>query len=236
GSGPALGTLYNLHPAVQLLARGTRSTSTGTVMAIMDKAAKTLPAGFGTEWTGLSYQAEVAGHQIYWAFGLALLLVYLVLAGQYESWLGPLPVILSVPIALTGTIAVLLALGLQNTLYTQIGIVLLIALAAKNAILIVGYGRDMRIKQGKSLIEAALAAGRRRMRPIVMTSLAFILGMLPLVFANGAGANAAKSIGISVISGMIVSTLLGLFVVPAMFILFRQLEERLSRSRGRIEH
>ncbi|WP_109466979.1 efflux RND transporter permease subunit [Albibacillus kandeliae] len=232
GSGPALATLYNLRPAVQLLVQPQRGVSTGTVMEIMEAAAADLPAGFGTEWTGLSFQEEIAGNQVYFAFALALVLVYLLLAGQYESWLGPLPVILSVPIALTGTVGVLLALGLQNTLYTQIGIVLLIALAAKNAILIVEYARDMRIHHGKSLIDAALAAGERRLRPIVMTSLAFILGMLPLVLSSGAGANASKSIGISVISGMLVSTVLGLFVVPAMFVVVRQVEERLAR-RGR---
>ncbi|WP_102225597.1 efflux RND transporter permease subunit [Acidimangrovimonas sediminis] len=232
GSGPPLATLYNLRPAVQLLARGDRSVSTGTVMQIMDEAAKSLPSGVGTEWTGLSYQEKVAGNQVYFAFGLALILVYLVLAGQYESWLGPLPVILSVPIALSGTVGVLLALGLQNTLYTQIGMVLLIALAAKNAILIVEYARDMRLHHDMSMIDAALAAGRRRLRPIVMTSLAFILGMVPLVLASGAGANASKSIGISVISGMLVSTALGLFVVPAMFVLFRQIEEWLARRRA----
>ncbi|MBP1849474.1 efflux RND transporter permease subunit [Rhizobium halophytocola] len=225
--GPALISLYNLHPAAMISARPAQGVSTGQAMQLMEKvAAEVLPQGASSEWTAISYQEKLAGNQIYLAFGLALVLVYFVLAGQYESWLGPLAVILSVPLALLGTVSVLLALGLQNTLYTQIGLVLLIALAAKNAILIVEFARDLRIKEGKSLMEAAVTASRLRFRPILMTSIAFILGMVPLVLATGAGANASKSIGISVVSGMLVSTLLSIFVVPALFLVIRKLEER----------
>ena len=229
--GPSLISLYNLHPAATIIGRPEASVSSGQSMEIMQKAAdQALPRGAATEWTAISYQEMLAGNQIYIAFGLALVLVYCVLAGQYGSWLGPMAVICSVPLALCGTVAVLLALGLQNTLYTQIGLVLLIALAAKNAILIVEYARDMRIKEGKSLFEASVTAGQLRFRPILMTSIAFIFGMFPLVLASGAGANASKSIGISVVSGMLISTLLSIFVVPALFMIFRSLEERLAGS------
>ncbi|MDM9624961.1 efflux RND transporter permease subunit [Rhizobium sp. S152] len=225
--GPSLISLYNLHPAMSIVGRPQSDVSSGEAMAIMDKAAAaSLPNGATTDWTAISYQEKLTGNQIYIAFGLALVLAYFVLAGQYGSWLGPLPVILSVPLALAGTVAVLLALGLQNTLYTQIGIVLLIALAAKNAILIVEFARDLRIKEGKSLLESAVTAGKLRFRPILMTSIAFILGMIPLVLATGAGANASRSIGISVVSGMLISTMLCVFVVPALYMIVRSLEER----------
>ncbi|TWF58964.1 efflux RND transporter permease subunit [Neorhizobium alkalisoli] len=225
--GPSLISLYNLHPATSIVGRPQSAISSGEAMQIMDKAAaEVLPSGATTDWTAISYQEKLAGSQIYIAFALALVLVYFVLAGQYESWLGPLPVIFSVPLALAGTVAVLLALGLQNTLYTQIGLVLLVALAAKNAILIVEFARELRIKEGKSLMESAVVAGKLRFRPILMTSIAFIVGMIPLVLVSGAGANASKSIGISVVSGMLISTILSVFVVPALYMIGRAIEER----------
>ncbi len=218
--GPSLLTLYNLHPAVTITGRPRQDVSSGQVMDIMAKAADDLlPRDMGFEWSAMSYQEQLTVNQIYLAFALAVILVYFVLAGQYESWLGPLPVILSVPLALAGTVAVFLALELQNTL--------LIALAAKNAILIVEFARDMRIKEGRNLMDAAIEAGRLRLRPILMTSIAFILGMVPLILASGAGANASKSIGISVVSGMLISTVLSIFVVPCLFLIFRSFEERI---------
>jgi HAE1 family hydrophobic/amphiphilic exporter-1 len=233
--GPPLIDLYNLYPAATVIGRQQRGLSSGQAMSLMQQvAAQTLPAGSGYDWSAVSYQEKVAGSQIYYAFALALALVYLVLAGQYESWIGPLAVILSVPLATFGTVITLLALGVPNTLYTQIGLILLVALAAKNAILIVEFARDLRIKEGKPLIEAAITAGRLRFRPILMTSAAFILGMLPLVTASGAGANASKSIGISVVSGMLISTILSVFVVPTFFVVLRAWEEhRAERKRRR---
>jgi hydrophobic/amphiphilic exporter-1 (mainly G- bacteria), HAE1 family len=224
--GPSLISLYNMRPATTISGRPQSDISSGDAMRIMDEAAsKVLPQGATTDWTAISYQEQLAGNQIYIAFGLALVLVYFVLAGQYESWLGPMPVILSVPLALAGTVAVLLALGLQNTLYTQIGLVLLVALAAKNAILIVEFARELRIKEGKPLLESAVIAGKLRFRPILMTSIAFIAGMIPLVLASGAGASASRAIGISVVSGMLISTVLSVFVVPALYMIFRAVEE-----------
>jgi len=225
--GPPVINLYNLYPAATVMGQSQRNLSSGQVMGLMDQVAdRTLPRGTGYEWTGMSYQEQVAGSQVYLAFALALALVYLVLAAQYESWIVPLSVILSVPLALLGTAGVLLGIGIPNTLYTQIGLILLVALASKNAILIVEFARDLRVKEGRQLLEAAVTAGRLRLRPILMTSIAFILGMVPLVLASGAGANASKSIGIAVVSGMLVSTLLSVFFVPAFFVLFQRLEER----------
>jgi HAE1 family hydrophobic/amphiphilic exporter-1 len=157
-----------------------------------------LPPGTGFEWTAMSYQEKVVGGQIYWAFGLALLLVYLVLAGQYESWYAPISVILAVPLSLLGPMIVLTGLRIENNLYTQIGIILLIALSAKNAILIVEVALELHVRDRKPLLESAVEAARARFRPILMTSFAFILGVVPLVLATGAGANARKSIGITV--------------------------------------
>lgn len=231
--GPSLISLYNMRPSTSIAGRPQSDISSGDALKIMEKAAASvLPTGATTDWTAISYQEKLAGNQIYIAFGLALVLVYFVLAGQYGSWLGPLPVILSVPLALAGTVVVLLMLGLQNTLYTQIGLVLLVALAAKNAILIVEFARELRIGEGKSLLDSAVIAGRLRFRPILMTSIAFILGMIPLVLASGAGASASKSIGISVVSGMLVSTVLSIFVVPALYMIVRAVEERWEKKKG----
>jgi HAE1 family hydrophobic/amphiphilic exporter-1 len=164
-------------------------------------------------------------------FALALLLVYLVLAGQYESWYAPVSVILAVPLSLIGPVSVLTALRIDNNLYVQIGLVLLIALSAKNAILIVEVAREMR-HEGKAIIESAVEAARSRFRPIVMTSFAFILGVAPLVLATGAGASARKSIGITVFTGMIASTCLAVLFVPSFFVVVQRFEEwRAARKR-----
>jgi HAE1 family hydrophobic/amphiphilic exporter-1 len=157
-------------------------------------------------------------------FALALLLVYLVLAGQYESWFKPVSVILSVPIALLGPVVVIKLLNIDNNLYTQIGLVLLIALSAKNAILIVEFARELHDK-GMSATEAAVEAARERFRPIVMTSFAFILGVVPLVLAQGAGANARASIGITVFSGMLASTCIAILFLPSMYVIVQRFED-----------
>jgi HAE1 family hydrophobic/amphiphilic exporter-1 len=158
-------------------------------------------------------------------FALALLMVYLVLAAQYESWLIPIAVLLAVPIAVLGTVGALKLVGVAANLYMQIGVVLLIALAAKNAILVVEFARNLRVKEGREILDAAIEAARLRFRPIVMTSFAFILGVLPLVFASGAGANARKSIGITVVSGMLASTCIAIIFVPSFFVVLQRLSE-----------
>ncbi len=184
----------------------------------------------GFSWTALSYQEKLVGGQIYYVFALAMLLVYLVLAGQYESWYAPMSVLFAVPLSLIGPVLVMLALRIDNNLYVQIGLVLLIALSAKNAILIVEVARELRTA-GKPIVESAFEAARARFRPILMTSFAFILGVVPLVLATGAGASARKSIGITVFSGMIASTCLAVLFVPSLFVIVQRFEEwRASRK------
>jgi HAE1 family hydrophobic/amphiphilic exporter-1 len=194
-------------------------------------AARTLPPGTGYEWTAMSYQEKVVGSQVYLVFAFALLLVYLVLAGQYESWIAPVSVLLAVPLSLVGPVSILMALKIDNNLYVQIGLVLLIALSAKNAILIVEFARDLRA-EGRAILDAAVEAARERFRPIMMTSFAFILGVAPLVVATGAGASARRSIGIAVFSGMIASTCLAILFVPAFFVLAQRFEEWRRRPRA----
>ncbi len=230
--GPSLISLYNLYPSATITALPARGTSTGQVIALMDEiAARTLPPGAGHEWTAMSYQEEIVGNQMFVVFALAILLVYLVLAGQYESWYAPVSVILAVPLALIGPVGILNGLKIDNNLYVQIGLVLLIALSAKNAILIVEVARELRA-HGRSILDSAVEAARARFRPILMTSFAFILGVAPLVVASGAGASARKSIGITVFSGMIASTCLAVLLVPAFFVVIQRFEEwRAARKR-----
>jgi len=235
-TGPSLISLYNLYPSATVIGMPQRGKSTGEAMALMENlAAKTLPPRSGYEWSAMSYQEKLVGGQMYLVFAMALLLVYLVLAGQYESWYRPLAVILAVPISLIGPVAALRILHIDNNLYTQIGIVLLIALSAKNAILIVEFARELR-EAGKGIAEAAVEAARARFRPILMTSFAFILGVLPLVLATGAGANARASIGLTVFTGMIASTCLAVLFVPSFFVVIQGLEEWLGARKTRHEH
>ena len=232
--GPSLISLYNLYPSATVIGLPATGYSSGQSMVLMEEiAAKTLPQGTGFEWTAMSYQEKVVGGQIYWAFGLALLLVYLVLAGQYESWFAPVSVILAVPLSLLGPMVVLTGLRIENNLYTQIGIILLIALSAKNAILIVEVALELHVRDRKPLLESAIEAARARFRPILMTSFAFILGVVPLVLATGAGANARKSIGITVFSGMLASTCLAVLFVPTFFVVVQRFENWLGERKQR---
>ena len=238
--GPPLISLYNLYPSSSVLGLPAAGSSSGQALRLMDEvAARTLPPGAATEWTAMSYQEKVVGNQMYFVFAMALLLVYLVLAAQYESWYMPLSVILSVPLALVGPVLVLSALHIDNNLYVQIGIILLMALSAKNAILIVEIARIGRTHEGKAIRDAAIDAAASRFRPIVMTSFAFILGVVPLVLATGAGASARKSIGITVFSGMIASTCLAVLLVPSLFVVVQRFEVWLAnrkRSRAQPAH
>jgi hydrophobic/amphiphilic exporter-1 (mainly G- bacteria), HAE1 family len=231
-TGPALVQLYNLYPSATIIGQPAPGFSSGQSLELMDEiAAADLPPGTAPDWTAMSYQEKAVGSQMYYAFALAILLVYLVLAGQYESWLAPISVVLAVPLALLGPVLALSGLGVDNNLYTQIGLMLLIALGAKNAILIVEVAREGRIIHNLPIIQAAIGAAQARLRPILMTSFAFILGVVPLVLATGAGANARRSIGISVSTGMLASTCLAVVFVPCFFVLIQGVEERLRRKK-----
>jgi HAE1 family hydrophobic/amphiphilic exporter-1 len=224
---PALVTLYNLYPSATIVGAPASGYSSGQSMAAMEEIAKKiLPSDVTYEWSAMSYQEKITANQLYYVFGLSVLLVYLCLAGQYGSWILPLAVLSAVPLALLGPVIALTSLGVANNLYTQIGLMLLIALSAKNGILIVEVARERRIVDGKPILEAAVEAARTRFRPILMTSFAFILGVLPLVLATGAGANARRSLGISVFSGMIASTCLAVLFVPSFFAVLQRLDER----------
>jgi len=230
--GPSLISLYNLYPSSTVVGLPAQGFSSGQSLKLMEQIAdKTLPPGTGYEWTAMSYQEKAVTSQIYYVFGLAMLLVYLVLAGQYESWFAPISVILAVPLSLLGPMLVLEALKIDNNLYVQIGLILLIALSAKNAILIVEVALELHVRDGKPLVESAVEAARARFRPILMTSFAFILGVVPLVLATGAGASARKSIGITVFSGMLASTCLAVLFVPAFFIVVQRFENWRSEKK-----
>jgi hydrophobic/amphiphilic exporter-1 (mainly G- bacteria), HAE1 family len=217
--GPTLVSLYNLYPTAALIGAAADGFSSGQALSVMEQvAAQTLPSNMGYAWTAMSYQEKAVGMQIYFVLALTLLLVYFVLAGQYESWILPLSVLLAVPLALLGVVAAFGLVeaagigGLANNLYVQIGLILLIALSSKNAILIVEFARE-KCANGEAATTAAVAAARLRFRPILMTSFAFILGVLPLVLATGASASARQSLGIAVFSGMLASTFLAVLFV-----------------------
>jgi HAE1 family hydrophobic/amphiphilic exporter-1 len=178
----------------------------------------------GYDWTGIAFQEKRVSGEAVVVFALAVLLVYFVLAAQYESWVLPLAVILVVPLGLLGVVAAVNLRGMDNNIYTQIGVVLIIALASKNAILIVEFARELRL-QGRSIREAAVEASRLRFRPILMTSFAFILGVLPLVWARGAAAASRQALGTAVFGGMITSTVLAVFFVPVFYVAIQWLIE-----------
>ena len=224
--GSELLTRYNLYPAVPIIGNPGAGYSTGQALTAMEKIAEqNLPLGMAYDWTGLSYQEKLVGNQAYFIFALSITLVFLVLAGQYESWTSPAAVVITVPMALVGIILALIVRNFPADLYTQIGLVLMIALAAKNAILIVEFARDLQ-KEGMKLREAAVEATRRRFRPIVMTSIAFILSVVPLMIAQGAGAASQQALGTVVFGGMLASTLIAIPFVPVFYIEMEGITER----------
>lgn len=230
--GPTAISLYNLFPSATINGAPAANSNSGQALTALESIAlKILPAGVSFEWSGLAYQEKLVGSSAYFIFALAILLVYFALAGQYESWITPVAVILAVPLALLGTVAALLSVGLANNIYVQIGLVLLIALSAKNAILIVEMAREGRAA-GKDMLEAVVGASKARFRPILMTSFTFILGVLPLVLASGAGASARRSLGIAVASGMLASTCLAVLFVPAFFVVLQTWSEQKKNKRA----
>ncbi len=223
--GPQIVPRYNLYPSATINGSAAQGISSGQAMSIMEQiATSTLPQSMGYEWTGMSFQEKRVGSQAIYVFALGVLMVYLVLAAQYESWLMPAAVIMVVPLALLGTVIAVALRGMDNNIYTQIGIVLIIALASKNAILIVEFARELRQK-GRSINDAAIEASRLRFRPILMTSFAFIFGIVPLIRATGAGAASRRALGTAVFGGMIAATVLAVFFVPVFYVLMQRLAE-----------
>ena len=224
--GSELVTRYNLYPAAPIIGIAAPGFSSGQALNLMEQVAdNTLPEGLAYDWTATAFQEKQVGRQAYFIYALSITLVFLVLAALYESWTSPAAVILVVPLALVGVLLALIIRGFETDLYTQVGLVLMIALASKNAILIVEYARDLHA-DGMSVTEAAVEATRRRFRPIIMTSFAFILGVTPLLYATGAGAASQRAIGTVVFGGMISSTLLAIPFVPVFYVIMASLRRK----------
>ncbi|MBN2740747.1 MAG: multidrug efflux RND transporter permease subunit [Rhodobacteraceae bacterium] len=213
---------YNATDALEISGQSSASSSSGTAMDAMQELVNKLPGGYGLAWTGLSYQERQSGNQAPYLYALSVLVVFLCLAALYESWSIPLSVMLAVPVGVLGALAAAWVTGQANDVYFKVGILTTIGLAAKNAILIVEFARNLEA-EGRGLIDATLEAARLRLRPILMTSLAFMLGVLPLAIASGAGAAAQRAIGVGVMGGMAAATFIGVFMVPAFYVLVRKL-------------
>jgi multidrug efflux pump len=213
---------YNGTPSMEILGEAIPGKSTGEAMALMEQLASKLPNGIGFDWTGMSYQERLSGNQAPALYAISLIVVFLCLAALYESWSIPFSVMLVVPLGVVGALLAASLRGLSNDVYFQVGLLTTIGLSAKNAILIVEFAKDLMDKEGEGIIEATLKASRMRLRPILMTSLAFILGVMPLVISNGAGSGAQNAVGTGVMGGMLAATLLAIFFVPVFFVVIRR--------------
>jgi HAE1 family hydrophobic/amphiphilic exporter-1 len=234
--GLELVTRYNLYPAAAIFGSAAPGFSSGQALRLMEEVVThTLPQGISYDWTATSYQEKQVGRRAYFIYALSVTLVFLVLAALYESWASPAAVILVVPMALVGVLVALLIRGFDNNLYTQVGLVLMIALASKNAILVVEFARDLH-RQGMSVTEAAIEATSRRFRPIVMTSFAFISGVIPLLIARGAGSASQEAIGTVVFGGMIASTLVAIPFVPVFYVVMQRLSERRGKPKSAMQN
>jgi len=224
---------YNGLPSMEILGQPAPGKSSGDAMAMMESLASKLPSGIGYDWTGLSYQERLSGNQAPALYAISLIVVFLCLAALYESWSIPFSVMLVVPLGVVGALLAATMRGLSNDVYFQVGLLTTIGLSAKNAILIVEFAKDLMDKEGKGLIESTLEAVRMRLRPILMTSLALILGVMPLVISSGAGSGSQNAVGTGVMGGMITATLLAIFFVPVFFVVVRR---RFGKKNQDIEH
>ena len=215
--GPPKLSRYNGVEAMEILGAPAPGYTSGQAMAEVEALAKKLPAGVGISWTGLSYEERLSGSQAPALYAISLLMVFLCLAALYESWSIPIAVMLVVPLGIIGALMATSLRGLSNDVYFQVGLLTTIGLASKNAILIVEFAKELH-EQGRSLVDAAIEACRMRLRPIIMTSLAFVLGVVPLAISTGAGSGSQHAIGTGVIGGMITATVLAVFWVPLFFV------------------
>jgi len=226
--GPESLSRFNLFTAISVNGSPKEGTSSGQALVAIQEVAKQLPAGYGFEFSGISREEEGSGQQSLYIFALSLVFVYLLLSAQYESYILPFAVLLSIPIGLSGTYLFAKIFGVDNNIYLQISVIMLIGLLAKNAILIIEFSLARRRDHGLEIIDAALEGAKARLRPILMTSFAFVFGLMPLLFASGAGANGNKAIGAGAIGGMLFGTLVGVFFIPVLFMIFESLQERIS--------
>jgi multidrug efflux pump len=227
--GPPQLQRYNGVASIEIQGQAGPGYSTGQAIQTMQNIAQKLPAGFGFEWTGLSLQQVQAGSQAPMLYALSILVVFLALAALYESWSIPVSVIMVVPVGVLGALAAATGFGMENDVYFQVGLLTTIGLSAKNAILIVEFARDLQA-EGRTAVEAAIEAAHVRMRPIVMTSLAFGLGVLPLALANSAGAESENSVGVGVLGGMVAATFLATFMIPMFYVLIADKLRRKPKS------
>jgi len=219
--GPPQLTRYNGMSSFELIGDPAEGVSSGTAMSVVESLMAQMPKGIGYEWTGQSYQERLAGAQAPMLYAISILFVFLCLAALYESWSVPFSVMLVVPLGILGALVATALAGLSNDVYFQVGLLTTVGLSAKNAILIVEFASQLQ-QQGMDLIEATLKAARQRLRPIVMTSLAFAFGVLPLAFSTGAGSGSQRAIGVGVLGGITAATLLGVFFVPLFFVTIRR--------------
>lgn len=231
---PILGTAnltrFNLFPAIQVSGMPEKGYSSGQALqAVREEAARILPEGYGYEFAGMSREEASAGQHTIWVFAACIIFIYLILCALYESLLIPFAIILSVPFGLMGSFVFAQWFGLENNIYLQTGVIMLIGLLSKTAILLTEYAAERR-RAGMTIGRAAMEAARVRLRPILMTSLTLIFGLLPMMFATGAGANGNISLGVGTVGGMLIGTLALLLFVPALFVIFQTLEERIHRD------
>lgn len=233
--GPEVVTRYNMYPSAMINGEPQKGYSSGqAIQAIREEADATLPKGYSYDWAGSTRDQAMAGNEAVFIFLICLLFVYLLLSAQYESFLLPLPVILSLPTGIFGAFLLLWAMGLENNIYAQVAMIMLIGLLGKNAILIIEFA-SLRHREGKTPFEAALEGAASRLRPILMTSFAFIAGLIPLIFASGAGAIGNKTIGAAAAGGMLFGTIFGVLIIPGLYYIFATLEEKLHRKGSREE-
>ena len=233
--GPESVTRFNLFTSMSVTGSPNDGYSTGqSLTAIQKVATQTLPAGYGYEYSGISREEQNSGSQTLYIFILCLAFVYLLLSAQYESYLLPFAVILSLPVGLSGVYVFAKIFGLDNNIYVQISVIMLIGLLAKNAILMITFALERR-RKGTTILEAAIDGAKVRLRPILMTSFAFVFGLMPLMFSTGVGAHGNNSIGTGAIGGMLFGTLLGVFVIPTLFVIFQTIQEKFSGNANTIE-